>query len=395
MVNGQLWQPTWKVVQPDGSPAKLNSINALAFSASGQLWGIDYDFHPVAFDSAKSTATVYPALTNKAQSVNSMLIDGENIFWISSDAKGLFRYDRSTGGLLQYASGERSSTFAPLRPTIMLQDPADTDKLWIGTMSDSLQHFDNQTGQSQVFTMANGLPNNTVYTMLPDAANRLWCSTNKGIFRFDPATGGIYSFTSKDGLAGDEFNRQHFFGLPDGKVAFGGVDGYVVFDPMTVAEDQFEPEVVLTDVVINNSPADYGVASSSLPAAINSLPELELPYTSNILRFEFAALEYNIPEKLQYRYRLEGIDEQWVSAGHNNIAVYTKLPPGHYTLLVNATNGRQVEQLRKKATYHYPATFLKNSLVSFFVQPCHCRLGVPGCSGPYYSRSQQSPAATC
>lgn len=338
LINGRLQQPAWKVVQPNGSPATLQSINALALSASGKLWGLDYDFHLVAFDAVSSTAIVYPALTNKAQRANSMLIDGENIFWISSDSKGLFRYDAATGNLRQYAAGSPAGIFSSLRPTILLQDPLDTGKLWIGTMSDGLQHFDKRTGHVEIFTVDKGLPNNTVYTILPDAADRLWCSTNKGIFRFDPRTGSIYSFTAKDGLAGDEFNRQHFFSLPDGRMAFGGVDGYVVFDPATIAEDQFEPEIALTDIAINNSPADYGQPHSGLLGAINSLQTLKLPYDSNILRFEFAALEYNIPEKLQYRYRLEGIDEQWVNAGHNNVAMYTRLPPGSYTFLVNATN---------------------------------------------------------
>ncbi|MEJ7682326.1 MAG: histidine kinase [Segetibacter sp.] len=122
------------------------------------------------------------------------------------------------------------------------------------------------------------------------------------------------------------------------EIAFGGVDGYTVFNPLRVADDTFSPSVALTGIRINNIPADYGYPASPFKAAINSVGKIVLPYTQNFLTFEFAALEYNITEKLQYRYKLEGLNENWVNAGNDNVATYTRISPGHYTLMINATN---------------------------------------------------------
>ncbi|MEI9810399.1 MAG: triple tyrosine motif-containing protein [Bacteroidota bacterium] len=111
-----------------------------------------------------------------------------------------------------------------------------------------------------------------------------------------------------------------------------------MFDPLTIADDNFQPSVALTGIYINNSLADFGSAYSPFDSAINSLTEIRLPYHQNFLTFEFAALEYNIPEQIRYRYMLDGFDAGWVNAENNNAAVYTKIPPGHYTLKINATN---------------------------------------------------------
>lgn len=198
--------------------------------------------------------------------------------------------------------------------------------------------FNKTTGKCRVYTTSDGLPNNTVYAVIADARGMLWCSSNKGIFSFNPNTDIIKSFTSKDGLPGDEFNRYHFLKLPDGRIAFGGVDGYTVFDPLNIAYDTFQPPVALTAISINNTPADYGYRSSPFKKPVNSLDKIVLPYNQNFLTFEFAGLEYNITEKLQYRYVLDGFDKGWVNTGNENIATYTNIPPGHYLLKINATN---------------------------------------------------------
>ena len=74
------------------------------------------------------------------------------------------------------------------------------------------------------------------------------------------------------------------------------------------------------------------------PSDINQLAQLRLPYNQNFLNFEFAGLEFNQPEKIRYRYRLNGYNNDWVIAGNKNIATYTRLPWGTYTFLVNASN---------------------------------------------------------
>lgn len=338
--NHNLFLPAWHYT--DTSRTANININGIALSASGKLWGIDFYFRPVYFDTLTHAVTVFPSVAsvNFSQefTVSSLLIDGEDVFWISTAHDGLFCHDRRSGKTIHYSYSDIPGSLPVNQLMNMVQDPLYANILWIASMGGGLIKFDKATGKCHAFTTSDGLPNNTVYAAAVDASGILWCSSNKGIFSFNPRTLAIRSFLSKDGLSGDEFNRYHFLQMPDGRIAFGGVEGYTVFDPLSIEDDNFQPGIALTGINLNNIPADFGYPFSPLKRAINSADKIVLPYNQNFISFEFAALQYNITEKLQYRYMLKGYDDNWVNAGNDNVATYTRIEPGHYTLMINATN---------------------------------------------------------
>lgn len=215
-------------------------------------------------------------------------------------------------------------------------DPSVPGILWITSRGNGLIRLDTRNASAKAFTTEDGLPNNTVYCTVADKKGYLWCSSNKGIFRFDPRSYDVLAFSQKDGLQGNEFNRYQYVMFPDGRIAFGGVDGFTVFHPDSVRVDQFQPQIALTDVAINNEPlAKYQGWSDK---AVVSIDTLRLTYDQNFINFRFAGLQYNDPEKLQYRYMLTGIDKTWVTNGTQNSANYTNLAPGNYDLKLNASN---------------------------------------------------------
>ena len=338
--NGHLEIPDWHYT--DTIASHHIKINGLAVSPSGELWGIDFNMRPVYFDTFTHVVTVYPSLdsinSDYSFTVSSLYIDKDEKFWISTALNGLFLYDKQHNKVVHYIAGEAQGSLPTNQLMNIVQDAKSRNILWIGSLGGGLIKFDKSTGRCSIYTTKQGLPNNTVYAVLADARGTLWCSSNKGIFWFNPETNEIRNYTSKDGLPGDEFNRYHFLQFPDGRIAFGGVDGYTVFNPLTLSKDNFHPRVALTGIEINNVYSDFGNAGSPFKQAINSLDRIVLNYQQNFLTFQFAALEYNITDKLQYRYMLKGYDKDWVYAGNSNEAVYTKLPPGNYTLKVNATN---------------------------------------------------------
>ena len=219
---------------------------------------------------------------------------------------------------------------------MMVNDPSNPKYLWIGTTGNGLIRFDKTTGQSHAFTTEDGLSNNTIYAIVPDDGHNLWLSSNRGLTRFNLVTHAVRNFDITDGLISNEFNRWHCFKLPDGRIAFGGVTGYTIFNPAEIRDDEFQPRALLSNLLINNKPLtdSFSVTSSSL----NALSELVLPYDQNFLSFEFASDEYNATQKISYRYRLTNFDNDWVYAGNDRTANYTKLPPGKYTLEINVAN---------------------------------------------------------
>jgi len=333
--NGKLVLPKWKYSTT--SPRANVGINALAVSQSGKLWGIDNSLRPVFLDTNTYTVQAFNPIhhrfdKNKLNEVNGFVIDGEHTFWISSTL-GLMKYDQLTGRVIHYFSKE------PQRQLMTVcQDPFEKDILWLGTYSDGLIRFNKTTAICQYYTKETGLPNNTVYSILPDQNGLLWCSSNKGVFSINPKSGKVRSYVTKGEIPVDEFNRFHYFSLPDKQMAFGGTEGYTLFDPESLVDDTYEPKIALTNIKINNKNSSPDDPETPVTGAINSLEEIVLPYDKNFLAFEFAALQYNIPEKLQYRYMLSGLDDGWVMAGTDNVATYTTIPPGSYTLKINASN---------------------------------------------------------
>jgi len=126
--------------------------------------------------------------------------------------------------------------------------------------------------------------------------------------------------------------------LPDGKFIFGGPEGWTIFDPLSMKDDDFKPAIALTDLKVNNIEVTPYRANAVLLSPLNTVDKLVLPYEQNTINIGFAGLEFSQPQELQYRYMLRGYDKDWVQAGNNRQASYTQIPPGYYTFLVNASN---------------------------------------------------------
>ena len=119
---------------------------------------------------------------------------------------------------------------------------------------------------------------------------------------------------------------------------FAGFKDYIQFNPLSLNKDASQPNIAITSWKINNKPSDYTDEGSPLHQSINSLNTVQLNYDQNFLTFEFAALQFNQPETFEYRYKLSGLDKNWIYAGNSNLINYTALPPGNYTLSINSTN---------------------------------------------------------
>src|SRR5690606_10867576 len=172
-----------------------------------------------------------------------------------------------------------------------------------------------------------------IYSVLTDSEGYVWMGTNKGLCRFDPKSLEVRTFTERHGLPCYEFNRFHQFSFPDGKIAFGGIESGVVFNPLSITNDLYNPNTAITGIKINNEPF-----TGESTKAENTITSIDLPYNQNTLSVEYAALEFSQPQDIQYRYRLKGYDNDWIVAGKKREAIYTKVPPGNYQFEVNATN---------------------------------------------------------
>ncbi|MFK7849193.1 MAG: two-component regulator propeller domain-containing protein [Rhodothermales bacterium] len=242
----------------------------------------------------------------------------------------------------------------------------EADALWIGTMGGGLNKMDLQSETFTHYDIDDGLPHNNVGCILPGDDGYLWISTNSGISRFDPDREVFTNYTKSDGLASAVFFQDGCAKDTAGKLYFASLAGVTVFDPALITNNPYAPTVSLTDVRLFNKP----LAMDST-AAYKQV--ITLPYKSNFLSFDFSALDFNIPEKNQYAYKLVGLDPDWVTSGSLRSANYPGLQPGNYKLMVKATNndgfwseGRSLMHITIKPPYWQTAWF-RLLLLSFFL----------------------------
>ncbi len=213
----------------------------------------------------------------------------------------------------------------------------DSSIIWIAT-NEGLNKLNRQTNQIVRYYKTDGLPNDLIFGIEKDDRGFLWISTNGGISRFDPKTETFKNYTKEDGLQGNLFIKKSHYRSRNGKIYFGGVNGFNILDPEDVTDNQTIPPIVITDFEIFNKPIKNGSEGSPLKKHIGQTDEIVLSYKQTVFSFRFAALNYIISSKNQYAYMLEGFDKEWNYVGTQRMATYTNIDPGKYVFRVKGSN---------------------------------------------------------
>jgi signal transduction histidine kinase/ligand-binding sensor domain-containing protein len=207
---------------------------------------------------------------------------------------------------------------------------SDGKYLWLATYGGGLIRFDPIKKVFKNFTTQNGLSNNTLYSARFVKDSTIWCSHNRGLSRFNINTETFHNFFKEDGLQDNEFN--HFAYLYDSstdKLVFGGVSGISIVNPNYLRK---EITPISTKIVEVNTIID-GILSNALLYHKNTFQNNE-----NDFIFHFASLNLKNPTKNKFRCKLVGWDKTWIDLGTTNQAIYSNLPHGIYTLLVQSAD---------------------------------------------------------
>jgi len=217
----------------------------------------------------------------------------------------------------------------------------DKDKnLWFGTMATGMDKLERATGKFTNYSTKDGLPGNSVSSILFDDNNDLWIATDKGLAKFNPKTKSIHIFDSFDGLQNKNFSGRAIQ-TSDGEMYFSGTEGFNSFYPEKISYNKSLPTVVITDLKIFNQSVKVEEKVNGriiLANNISETSELVLTYRENYFSFEFIALDFTAPEKNNYAYMMEGFDQGWIQCGTKHEANYTNLDPGEYAFRVKASN---------------------------------------------------------
>jgi ligand-binding sensor domain-containing protein len=201
---------------------------------------------------------------------------------------------------------------------------------WISTAGGGIVNYNTATGKCTQYSTEQGLSNNTVCGILEDDNNDLWISTYAGLSYFNRKSGQFTNYYVKDGLTSDEFNRKAFSKLPDGRMIFGGLKGYIIFNPKDAFKNEKPMNLLLTHFSKTNQ--DGEVEETIFGA--NELKEVVIYPDDTFFSFGFTLTDMYDPTGNNYDYQLRGLDNKWHSAGNDGVISFTSLPAGKYTLTI-------------------------------------------------------------
>lgn len=188
------------------------------------------------------------------------------------------------------------------------------------------------------YTEKDGLPNSFVTSIIEDNHAQLWLGTMSGLSHFNPKTEIFKNFDISDGLQGNEIWLLSAMKDKNGRLYFGGNNGFNFFHPESIRINIHVPDLVFTDLELFNRVLLPG-SDSPIKKSFSEVDNITFTYNQDNFTIKFAALDYNAPGKNQYAYKMEGVDRDWIftNAGRR-FATYTKLDPGDYIFRVKGSN---------------------------------------------------------
>ena len=351
------------------SPAG-NFITALAIHKDGEVWFGTHD-HGISVFNPKTNTWKHFHKDNSGLESNQVfhiLHSNQGLSWIST-ANGFYQFDNKSGKIIRidrlpenndiqasyyfrsYENQERQiilcSTYGLFTldergrvTNRILSNPGNkkslsysmatsflksqTKKLWVGTLGGGINLKETESGDFIYFNEKKGLKSAVVYGILEDSEGRIWFTTNGGLHVIEEEQKTCAWYGPRDGLPCPEFIQNAYLKNEVGEFLLGTPEGLVIFNPSQFRPEKRRVNVLASQIYVNHEPVFF-------PGNILLEP------SQRAISFEFAAPDFEIQEKINYSFMLEGFDSDWHPAKHQNrIATYTNLPPGDYVFKAKA-----------------------------------------------------------
>jgi len=273
--------------------------------------------------------------------ISSLYLDSQEHFWIGSYTGGLFQFLPKEGKFRHFSPSdfEDSEFKKELRVIIINEDH--NKNLLLGTESSGIVKFDFENKKFSVLPNNKELMNNMVIGILEDDLGNLWVTTSRGLYKYSALNNKINRYSFVDGLESSGFNRNATLKCEDGKMYVGSNLALTYFNPLEVYNNPYLPKMVITDLKILNE-SKWQNSLSKYSQFKNNNDIIEITKTDYIFTLEFSATDYTTPIQNQYKYMLEGFNENWIEAGNNRTASFTNLDPGTYTFKVKGSNNDKI-----------------------------------------------------
>lgn len=224
--------------------------------------------------------------------------------------------------------------------------------IWMAALGGGLAKLKNYPGNNQslefsALTKEDGLPSDVIFTITSDQDGNLWMTTGNGISYYDPHKHLFRNYNEFDGIVNSGFSEGACVTRYDGSICFGANNGLYRFQPELFNTGGRKVNLELTGFQLFGKEVIPG-KDSPLKQSILDTHSIYLKYNQNVFGINWAGLDFRTGNQIQYDYMLEGFDNDWRFAGDQNLANYTKLPPGDYVFKVRFSNP-ELQELNQPA----------------------------------------------
>lgn len=292
----------------------------------------------ISYDTKKQNFLPTP-LAKNIKIINIQKDQKENL-WLMSNENKLYIYDFQQNTLVE------QKIQLPKSFIFTKSFEVSNNWLWFNSDTQGLILIDRNSNQKSVFNKNNQLRGNNISSIIIDENENAWLATNTGIAFIAPNKGKIVFFDKDLGIRTPQFYELSSLITKDGQILLGSPKGFYQFDSESLLQvNQRISKPIFTNLYIINKKIKIKDSSTksldfySLNKQLNSIDSVELAYQQSPVSFEFVSPTPKLPAQLNYRYRLIGLEKNWIDAATNtlnNRATYTNLSPGNYVFEVQA-----------------------------------------------------------
>ena len=307
-------------------------INTIYEDLNGSIWFSSVNGISKFKNEKFQTVYFNPVLNNEYLiDINSFLHTSGDDIWIGTNSSGLYRLNYDDLSVKKHYTLDINNKYSFSSSTVLTIYQSRNKEIWIGTGGEGLFKYDNKIDGFNRFSIDQGLPSNTIVSIIEDNEGFIWMGTRNGVSKFHPDKNIFQNYNVSDGLSDRVFHVQSV-GLDNyGLVYFGSPQGIHVTDPSKITKNQIPPKLSIIDIVgLDKSNRTYKYDFSE-----NNIDILHFIQTLNI---DFVGLSFNKSEKNNYKYKLENFNDDWIDNGTSRHVSFQGVEPGEYKFSFMSSN---------------------------------------------------------
>jgi signal transduction histidine kinase/ligand-binding sensor domain-containing protein/DNA-binding response OmpR family regulator len=325
---------------------KSNRVMSFSEDKQGTIWigTFSDELHSYDHKTQRFRAIADSSLMNlkkEGAEIRKVLVDSRNLLWVATNS-GI--YKRKANSTDTFVKVKLESAFIDVGSPAVTADVIvslyeDKDQhIWIGTDGAGVWKYDASDHSITWFNKEQGLQQETIAALMESNDGKLWMAGNKGLSFYNREKNHMVNYDIYDGLLTNNFNFNAAYKDGDGTLYFGNYKGINIVEPSALPINTNKPELYFTDFKVFNESVDLFQKDAPLQKVVAETAHIVLNHRQRVFTIEFMGINFTRPEKNQYAYYLEGLEDTWNYVGSTRSATYTNLSPGEYTFKVKAAN---------------------------------------------------------